>query len=101
VAEMPALVTTHRRFGPRGLHMLAVAMQYDPPAYVSHFAQTRQLPFGVVIDNTGGIARGFGNVAATPTLLVIDKRGTVAKRLVGRPDFEQLHALLEQLLAQA
>ena len=101
VQAMPALVATHHQFAPRGLQTLAVAMQHDPPAAVSHFAQTRQLPFGVVIDNTGAVARAFGDVRITPTRIVIDKRGAVALRSVGEADLPRLHALLARLLAQA
>jgi peroxiredoxin len=101
VAEMPALVATHQRYASRGLLTLAVAMKYDPPAYVSDFAQSRRLPFGVVIDNTGTIARSVGDVKATPTTFVIDKRGAIAKTFVGAPDFNSLHGLLEKLLAEA
>ncbi|MFM7342690.1 MAG: TlpA disulfide reductase family protein, partial [Betaproteobacteria bacterium] len=52
VAEMPKLVETHQRFHARGFETLAVAMSYDPPAYVVNFSQSRQLPFMVAIDNT-------------------------------------------------
>ena len=101
VQAMPALVATHRQFAARGLQTLAVAMQYDPPAAVSHFAHTRQLPFGVVIDNTGAVARAFGGVRITPTTLVIDKRGVIAQRSVGEHDVPHMQALLARLLAQA
>jgi len=98
--EMPAIVETHQRFKSRGFDTVAVAMKYDPPASVAHYAQTRQLPFGVAIDNTGAIAEGFGNIRGTPTTLLVDKRGRVVKRIVGQPDFAQLHALIEQLIAE-
>lgn len=101
VKEMPQLVDTHRKFRDRGFETLAVAMSYDPPAYVANFAQTRALPFGVVIDNTGAIAAGFGNVKLTPTTFLIDKRGAIVKRYVGEPDFAALHALVEKLIAEA
>ena len=101
VAGMPALVATHQHFAPQGLVMLAVAMQYDPPAAVSQFAQSRRLPFGVVIDNTGAVARAFGDVRQTPTHVVIDKRGGIARQAAGEPDTKRLHALLARLLAQA
>jgi peroxiredoxin len=100
VKEMPELIATHRKFAPRGLETLAVAMSYDPPAYVARFAETRQLPFGVVIDNTGHIARSFGDVRLTPTTVLINKRGDIVKRYVGEPDFAALHALVERLLAE-
>ena len=101
VKEMPELVATHLKFRERGFETLAVAMSYDPPAYVARFAETRQLPFGVVIDNTGAIAAGFGDVKLTPTTFLIDKRGGIVKRYVGEPDFPALHALVDKLLAEA
>ena len=100
IRAMPALVATHREFAARGLQTLAVAMQYDAPAAVSHFAQTRQLPFGVVIDNTGAVARAFGDVRITPTTFVIDKRGAIAQHSVGESGDAQLQALLARLLDQ-
>lgn len=101
VKEMPEIVATHRKFQPRGYETLAVAMSYDPPAYVANFAQSRQLPFGVVIDNTGAIAKAFGDVQLTPTTFLIDKKGAIVKRYVGEPDFAALHGLVDQLLAEA
>jgi peroxiredoxin len=101
VKEMPALINTHRKYRERGFETLAVAMSYDPPAYVSNFAQTRQLPFGVVIDNTGAIAKAFSDVRLTPTTYLIDKRGAIVKRYVGEPNFDELHTLVEKLLAEA
>lgn len=101
VAEMPHLVAAHRKFSPRGYTTVAVAMSYDPPAYVAGFAESRQLPFGVAIDRTGAIAKAFGDVQLTPTSFLIDKRGQVVKRYVGAPDFDALDQLIEQLLAEA
>jgi len=56
VEEMPQLADTWRKFAPAGFETLAVSMAYDPPFAVANFAQSRRLPFGVVIDNTGEIA---------------------------------------------
>ena len=100
VHEMPQFVATHRKFQGRGFETLAVAMRYDAPASVAHFAQERQLPFGVVIDNTGAIAKAFPGVQATPTTFVIDKRGAIVKRIVGEPDFRELHLLVDKLLTE-
>lgn len=101
VHEMPQIVATHQKFQPRGYETLAVAMSYDPPAYVANFAESRKLPFGVAIDSTGSIARSFGDVRLTPTTFLINKRGEVVKRYVGEPDFAALHELVEKLLAEA
>jgi peroxiredoxin len=101
VAEMPKLVQTHQQFQARGYETLAVAMSYDPPAYVSNFAQRRELPFWVAIDNTGAIAKAFGDIRLTPTTFLIDKRGRIVKRYVGAPDFTALNALVNDLLAES
>jgi len=98
VAEMPELIATHNKFKDRGFETLAVAMSYDPPSYVVNFAQTRQLPFKVAIDNTGAAAKAWGDIQLTPSTFVVNKRGEVVKKYVGAPNFAELHQLIESLL---
>jgi len=100
VAEMPELVATYDKYKARGYDTLAVAMSYDPPAYVVNFAQSRKLPFKVALDNTGANARAWGDVKLTPTTYLVNKRGEIVKRYVGTPDFTELHRLIEKLLAE-
>jgi peroxiredoxin len=101
VAEMPRLAATWRKYSPRGFDTLAVSMSYDPPFAVADFAESRKLPFGVVIDNTGEIAHRFDDVRLTPTSVLINKRGEIVQRWVGTPDFKALDAHIEELLAEA
>jgi peroxiredoxin len=101
VAEMPKIIATHDKYKARGYDTLAVAMSYDPPSYVVNFAQTRGLPFQVAIDNTGAVAKAWGDVQLTPTTYIVNKRGEIVKRYVGEPDFAELHQLIEKLLAEA
>ena len=101
VAEMPEIVATYQQYKDKGYDTLAVAMSYDPPSYVVNFAQTRQLPFKVAIDNTGAVAKSWGDVKLTPTSYLVNKRGEIVKRYVGAPDFGELHRLIEKLLAEA
>jgi len=101
VAEMPEVVATYQQYKDKGYDTLAVAMSYDPPSYVVNFAQTRQLPFKVAIDNTGAAAKAWGDVQLTPTTYLVNKRGEIVKRYVGAPDFNELHRLIEKLLAEA
>ena len=101
VAEMPKVVATYEKYKGRGYDTLAVAMSYDPPSYVVNYAQTRKLPFKVAIDNTGAVAKSWGDVQLTPTSYVVNKRGEIVKRYVGEPDFAELHKLIEKLLAEA
>ncbi|MDE2402298.1 MAG: TlpA family protein disulfide reductase [Burkholderiales bacterium] len=100
IKEMPQMIATHQQFKARGLETLAVAMEYDPPAYVMEYVKSRQLPFTVAMDHTGELAKAFGPVELTPTTLVINKKGEIVKRYIGEPDFAALHILLSQLLAE-
>ncbi|MXN78142.1 redoxin family protein [Burkholderia sp. 4701] len=98
--EMPQMVETYNRFKGQGLEFVAVAMNYDPPMYVANYAQTRQLPFKVALDD-GSVAKQFGNVQLTPTTFVVDKDGKILKRYVGAPQFAELDQLLKQALGNA
>ena len=92
---------SHEKFRGRGYETIAVAMSYDPPAYVVNFAQTRRLPFAVAIDNTGVVAKAWGDVNVTPTTFLLNKRGVVVKRFVGKPDFAELNLLIDRLLSES
>jgi peroxiredoxin len=100
VEEMPRMIEAWRKFSPRGYEMIAVAMSYDHPNLVADFAQSRALPFKVALDADGAVARGFGNVNATPTTFVLDRRGRILKRYLGEPDWAEFHALVERALAE-
>jgi peroxiredoxin len=101
VKEMPELAATYNKFKDRGFETVAVAMSYDPPTYVVNFAQSRQLPFKVAIDNTGAVAQAWGDIKITPTTFIVDKKGQIVKRYIGEPDFAALHQLLDKLLSES
>lgn len=100
VSEMPDLVQTYEKYRARGLEVVAVAMRHDPPNYVIRYAEANRLPFKVALDSLGEHAKAFGGVKLTPTTFVIDRRGNIAERIVGRPDFGKLNALIEKKLAE-
>jgi peroxiredoxin len=99
VAEMPKVIATYDKYKTKGFDTVAVAMSYDPPAYVVNYAETRKLPFKVAIDNTGAVAKAWDEVKLTPTTYIVNKQGQIVKRYVGEPDFAELHLLIEKLLA--
>lgn len=100
VGEMSKVISTYNKYKDQGYNTLAVAMSYDPPSYVVNYTETRKLPFQVAIDNTGAVAKAWGDVQLTPTTYLVNKRGEIVKRYVGEPDFPALHRLIEQLLAE-
>jgi len=99
VQQMPDTIAYQNTYGARGFEVIGVAMQYDPPNYVQHFAQTRQLPFRVVIDAQGQIARAFDQVRMTPTAFLIDRNGHIIRRYVGEYNKTAFIETLEKALA--
>ncbi|MGC3962572.1 MAG: TlpA disulfide reductase family protein [Rhodocyclaceae bacterium] len=100
MAEMPKVIDTYKRFSPKGFETVAVAMDYDNPAWIKDYTARAKLPFTVGHDTTGSVARAFGDVRLTPTTFLIDKRGRIVQQYLGEPDFPKLHALLDKLLAE-
>lgn len=98
IEEMPDLVRLHQEWHPRGLEIVAVAMQYDPPNYVLNYAETRRLPFKVALDIDGSAAAAFGGILGTPTTYAIDPQGRIFKRYLGIPDWNELRQWLGQSL---
>ena len=101
VAEMPEIIKTYDKYKNQGYDTLAVAMSYDPPSYVVNFAESRKLPFKVALDNTGAVAKAWGDVRLTPSTFIVNKRGEIVKSFVGAPNFPELHQLIEKLLAES
>jgi thiol-disulfide isomerase/thioredoxin len=100
VAEMPKIIATYEKYKSQGYGTLGVAMQYDPPSYVVNFVNTRKVPYDIAIDNTGAVAKSWGDVQLTPTSYLVNKRGEIVKRYVGEPNFAELHLLIERLLKE-
>jgi peroxiredoxin len=98
VAEMPELSSLYREYAPRGLELLAIAMPYDRPDHVLHFAATRHLPFPVALDPMGAAVAAWGGVEATPLSWLVAADGRVVRRWLGRPDFARLRREIEGLL---
>jgi peroxiredoxin len=95
--EMPRMVEMYRKFSPHGYEVIAVAVSKDEPERVAEFAAGHRLPFKVVFDRDGTLAKAFGNVRITPSTFIIDREGRVLKRYVGDPPWGELHALLERI----
>ena len=93
--EMPDLIKTYRQYHKRGFEVIAVAMHYDQPGDIRAYVRKQGLPFPVVFDKDGKLAREFDRVAATPTTFLIDGSGRRISKTLGIIDFGKLRAFLE------
>ncbi|MSQ80286.1 MAG: TlpA family protein disulfide reductase [Candidatus Methylopumilus sp.] len=98
IKEMPNLAATYNQFKGRGLEIIAISMNYDPPNQVLNFTQKNKIPFHIVLDIDGQIAQSFENIRLTPTSILIDKNGKVIDKIIGEIDFNKLNTLLKKHL---
>ena len=99
LAEMPDLVATYRQFRDRGFEVIAIAMHYDELEQIRGYVVKQGLPFPVVFDQDGKLAREFGQVSVTPTTFLIDRTGSRISKTVGIINFDKLRAFLESSAA--
>src|SRR5690606_31434014 len=100
VAQMPDNIENFNAMSGKGFDIVAVAMKHDPINYVRNFTQSRQLPFTVVHDDKGEIAKAFGDVRLTPTALFHDKHGQLINRYQDNYDKQEFIATTEKALAR-
>ena len=96
MAEMPGLVKAQQTLGKDKLVTIAVAMSYDNLDYIQNYLAKTALPFEVVYDQTGVIAKAFGEVQLTPTSFVIGKDGRLMKKIVGELSEAELIKLVNE-----
>jgi peroxiredoxin len=98
VQEMPELVNTYNIHKDKDFEMVAVAMDYDPPAQVLNFATQKALPFPVMHDGFGEVAKKFRHKGITPTTYIYDKTGYRILYKVGELNFAKLNQLIAKEL---
>jgi len=98
IEEMPDLVRTYQQYHDQGLEIIAVSIADDPLNQVVNFVKKNALPFPVVHDSDASISQAFDQVNLTPTSFIIDQKGRVVGKTIGKLDFISLNKLLEQSL---
>lgn len=97
IEEIPQLVSLYQQYSQQGLNIIAVAMHYDPPNHVREMAESKKLPYAIVLDPSGELAQAFGNVQLTPTTFLIDKAGNIIMEKVGVFNLADMKRRLESL----
>ena len=98
IEEMPHLIELYQELHPKGLELIGVAMSYDSPDRVRAMAQQRQIPYPIVLDSKGHIARAFDNVQLTPTTVLISPDGGIVQYRLGLLDLPKLRETIKAML---
>lgn len=98
VEEMTNLKSLQQKFGKDGYKTLSVAMDYDPDLYVTNFVKQQNMPFIIVHDVSGNVAKSFEDVSLTPTSFLVDKNGNIVKKYVGSINEADLEKEIRKLI---
>lgn len=96
MAALPEIKALHQRYAPRGLRVVGVSSELAET--VTQVARDHALPYTVAVDVDQQAARAYW-ITALPTVVIIDRRGTV--RLVTVGDLDQAARTIEAALAEA
>lgn len=99
IDEMPELAELHLEIEPRGGTVLGIGV--DSAANIAEFARKSPYPYPLLVSGLEGIelARAFGNrIGALPFTVLIDSRGRVVDRTMGRVRIEPFRERVIALL---
>lgn len=99
VEEMPELSELHDQLAPRGLRMLGIGI--DQGDKIAEFARRTPVSYPLVVAGMGGteLGRRFGNTSgALPFTVLLDRRGGIAHRILGRVDIARVRAMAIDLV---
>jgi peroxiredoxin len=95
--SLPQLSTMQGRYGTRGLMVVGLSLDDDPPTTVRRFAERLHLRFPVAMASEG-MLDDYGPIRSIPTTIFIDRRGHIVRRVVGYVDEETLEGFIREIL---
>lgn len=97
--EMPNLEMVYREHRERGLEVVGVNIDRDPPASIQDYVRKKNISFPILLDREKKAMRAY-QAHFLPTTFLIDRKGIVVDRKVGPYNWNsaQGKALIEDLL---
>ena len=98
--ELPELAKLHRRYAPRGLHVIGISLDtQQTPEQVKAFADRREVPYPILLDAQDRASAQLG-VGVLPATVVVGRDGMVVLSRTGAvlEDDPELNSAIEAAL---
>jgi peroxiredoxin len=104
-AEASRFVELHERLGPRGLKLLAVALDHETISRVQLETYLRFVGIAFPVALAGPddleLVAAFGRTVKVPRTVLLDRQGRAVANFEGQTDFPRLRRAIEGLLGRA
>src|SRR5262245_26783839 len=98
-AEMPEIVQAYEAHKADGFVVLAINMTFeDSLPEAQAFVKEFHMPFPVLLDDTGAVARDAYRLPVLPMSFFIDRKGVIVHRQIGAMNGKQLDTFVGQIL---
>jgi cytochrome c biogenesis protein CcmG, thiol:disulfide interchange protein DsbE len=98
-AEMPEIVRAYETHKADGLIVLAINMTFqDSLPEAQAFVKEFHMPFPVLLDDTGAVARDTYGVRVLPMSFFIDRKGIIVHRQIGAMNGKQIDTFVGEIL---
>jgi len=94
---VPVLSRLHGEYFDKGLVILGVSMDEEGLEVLMPIVQESNIPYRVLLGDKKA-AGVFGEVTGFPTLVIIDREGRLAKKLLGFHSFQELEEQVKRYL---
>ena len=97
--EIPALIALREEFGRNDVDIIGVSLD-QPSKDIDSFVNSRDINYEIVRNNES-LDKAFGPVRYIPTIVVLDREGTVQQRYTGLVGKNVLQNQIENLLGES
>ena len=95
--EIPMFKDLHAAYGPKGFHLVGIAMDDEGVSVVKPFVDENKLPYPTLIGNSA-VAESFGPLVGLPSAFLIDRNGKIVDSWVGAVPRSVLEKRIQSLL---
>ena len=90
--EIPALVSLEKAMAGKDFRMLAVAIDKGGRDAIVEFLKREGVTLPVLLDPDGSVGKTYG-ITGVPETFVIDKKGTIRKKIIGPIDWSDISVI--------
>ena len=96
--EVPDFVRLQSKYGQQGLVVVGLSLDEEGATVVRPFAEKHDVNYPMLLANAE-TARQFGGVVGIPTTFVLDRKGRIVKKFIGRMELKTFEEAVQPLLA--